>query len=317
MMYIVFFIVLLLAELFYFKIADRFNIIDKPNLRSSHTQITLRGGGILFPIAVLLGFGMGYVGWPLSLAVVLVAVVSFVDDIRSLSQLPRLLAHVLAIGLVLYDLEIVVVGWWWLPVVAVVLIGWTNAFNFMDGINGITVLYALVTLVSFRFLPDLEAAVPMLDLMGIACLVFAFFNLRKRAKTFAGDVGSVAMALFLGYYMVKLILSTQKIGYLLFFAVYGIDAVLTIVNRLLKKENMLEAHRSHLYQYLANEKKLPHVGVAMGYAVVQLVVNYCTVYLIQQQALSLVTFVLILVGMSGVYLGIRYWATRGVNGLID
>ena len=317
MMYIVFFIVLLLAELFYFKIADRFNIIDKPNLRSSHTQITLRGGGILFPIAVLLGFGMGYVGWPLSLAVVLVAVVSFVDDIRPLSQLPRLLAHVLAIGLVLYDLEIVVVGWWWLPVVAVVLIGWTNAFNFMDGINGITVLYALVTLVSFRFLPDLEAAVPMLDLMGIACLVFAFFNLRKRAKTFAGDVGSVAMALFLGYYMVKLILSTQKIGYLLFFAVYGIDAVLTIVNRLRKKENILEAHRSHLYQYLANEKKLPHVGVAMGYAVVQLVVNYCTVYLIQQQALSLVTFVLILVGMSGVYLGIRYWATRGVNGLID
>ena len=317
MIYILFFLVLLLAELFYFKIADRFNIIDKPNLRSSHTQITLRGGGILFPIAVLLGFGMGYVGWPLSLAVVLVAVVSFVDDIRPLSQLPRLLAHVLAIGLVLYDLEIVVVGWWWLPVVAVLLIGWTNAFNFMDGINGITVLYALVTLVSFRFLPDLEAAVPMLDLMGIACLVFAFFNLRKRAKTFAGDVGSVAMALFLGYYMVKLILSTQKIGYLLFFAVYGIDAVLTIVNRLRKKENILEAHRSHLYQYLANEKKLPHVGVAMGYAVVQLVVNYCTVYLIQQQALSLVTFVLILVGMSGVYLGIRYWATRGVNGLID
>ena len=317
MIYIVFFIVLLLAELFYFKIADRFNIIDKPNLRSSHSQITLRGGGILFPIAVLLGFGMGYVGWPLSLAVVLVAVVSFVDDIRPLSQLPRLLAHVLAIGLVLYDLEIVVVGWWWLPVLAILLIGWTNAFNFMDGINGITVLYALVTLVSFRFLPDLEAAVPMLDLMGIACLVFAFFNLRKRANTFAGDVGSVAMALFLGYYMVKLILSTQQIGYLLFFAVYGIDAVLTIVNRLRKKENILEAHRSHLYQYLANEKKLPHVGVAMGYAVVQLVVNYCTVYLIQQQALSLVTFVLILVGMSGVYLGIRYWATRGVNGLID
>lgn len=317
MMYIVFFIVLLLAELFYFKIADRFNIIDKPNLRSSHTQITLRGGGILFPIAVLLGFGMGYVGWPLSLAVVLVAVVSFIDDIRPLSQFPRLLAHLLAIGLVLYDLELITLGWWWLPVVAILLIGWTNAFNFMDGINGITVLYALVSLVSFRFLPESVNDVPMLDIMALACLVFAFFNLRKRAKTFAGDVGSVAMALFLGYYMVKLILSTQQIGYLLFFAVYGIDAVLTIVNRLRKKENILEAHRSHLYQYLANEKKLPHVGVAMGYAVVQLVVNYCTVYLIQQQALSLVTFVLILVGMSGVYMGIRYWATRGVNGLID
>ncbi|OAZ03081.1 MraY family glycosyltransferase [Flavobacterium succinicans] len=312
MIYIVFFIVLLMAELFYFKIADRFNIIDKPNLRSSHTQITLRGGGILFPIAVVLGFGMGYVSWSLTLAVSLVAVVSFVDDIRPLSQLPRLVAHVLAIGLVLYDLDLVVLGWWWLPVVAILLIGWTNAFNFMDGINGITVLYALVSLVSFRFLPEMVDDVPMLDLMGIACLVFAFFNLRKRAKTFAGDVGSVAMALFLGYYMVKLIVATQQVGYLLFFAVYGIDAVLTIFNRLRKRENILEAHRSHLYQYLANEKRLPHVAVAVGYAVVQLAVNYSAIYLIQQQALSLTVFMLILIVMSGVYLSMRYWATRGV-----
>nr|WP_315174729.1 glycosyltransferase family 4 protein [uncultured Flavobacterium sp.] len=312
MIYIVFFIVLLLVELFYFKIADRYNIIDKPNLRSSHTQITLRGGGVLFPIAVVLGFGMDYVSWPLSLAILLVAVVSFIDDVRSLSQLPRLLAHLFAIGLVLYDLELITLTWWWLPVVAILLIGWTNAFNFMDGINGITVLYALVSLVSFRFLPELVEDVPMLDVIGIACLVFTFFNLRKRAKTFAGDVGSVAMALFLGYYMVKLIVATQQIGYLLFFAVYGIDAVLTIFNRLRKKENILEAHRSHLYQYLANEKGLSHVAVALGYAVVQLVLNYCTIYLIQQQALTLGVFVLILVMMSGVYLGIRYWATRGV-----
>lgn len=312
MIYILFFIVLLLAELFYFKIADRFNIIDKPNLRSSHTQITLRGGGILFPIAVELGFGMGYVSWPLSLAILLVAVVSFIDDIRPLSQFPRLLAHLLAIGLVLYDLELIRLGWYWLPIVAILLIGWTNAFNFMDGINGITVLYALVSLVSFRFLPEMVEDVPMLDIMGIACLVFAFFNLRKRAKTFAGDVGSVTMALFLGYYMVKLIVATQQIGYLLFFGVYGIDAVLTIFNRLRKKENILEAHRSHLYQYLANEKRLPHAAVAVGYAVVQLGVNYSTIYLIQQQALSLTVFILILIVMSGVYLGIRYWATKGV-----
>nr|WP_315152599.1 UDP-GlcNAc--UDP-phosphate GlcNAc-1-phosphate transferase [uncultured Flavobacterium sp.] len=312
MIYIVFFIVLLLAELFYFKIADWSNIIDKPNLRSSHTQITLRGGGILFPIAVVLGFGMGYVSWALALAVLLVAVVSFVDDIRPLSQLPRLVAHLLAIGLVLYDLELITIGWWWLPVVTILLIGWINAFNFMDGINGITVLYALVSLVSFRFLPELAAAIPMLDVMGIACLVFALFNLRKRAKTFAGDVGSVAMALFLGYYMVELIVASQQIGYLLFFAVYGIDAVLTIINRLRKKENILDAHRSHLYQYLANEKGLPHVGVAVGYAVMQLLVNCFAFYLIEQEALALGVFVLILAVMSVVYLGARYWATKGV-----
>lgn len=304
--------VLLLVELFYFKIADRFNIIDKPNLRSSHTQVTLRGGGILFPVAVVLGFGMGYVSLSLTLAIVLVAVVSFVDDIRPLSQLPRLLAHVVAIGLVVYDLEIVVLGWWWLPVVVILLIGWTNAFNFMDGINGITVLYALVSLVTFRFLPEMVTSVPMLDVMSIACLVFAFFNLRKRAKTFAGDVGSVAMALFLGYYMVQLISTTQQIGYLLFFAVYGIDSLLTIFNRLRKKENILEAHRSHLYQYLANEKRFPHVGVALGYATVQLAVNCLTVFLIEQKVLTTAVGTLILVVMIAGYLVVRRWATKEV-----
>ena len=304
--------VLLLVELMYFKIADRFNIIDKPNLRSSHTQITLRGGGILFPLAVVLGLGMGYVSLVFALAVVLVATVSFIDDIRPLSQLPRLLAHVVAIGLVLYDLEIIIIGWWWLPVVAILLIGWTNAFNFMDGINGITVLYALVSLVTFRFLPEMVASVPMLDVMSIACLVFAYFNLRKRAKTFAGDVGSVAMALFLGYYMVQLISTTQQIGYLLFFAVYGIDALLTIFNRLRKKENILEAHRSHLYQYLANEKRFPHVGVALGYATVQLAVNCLTIFLIEQKVLTTAVGTLILVVMIAGYLVVRRWATKEV-----
>ncbi|MGL3001256.1 MraY family glycosyltransferase [Flavobacterium sp. RSSB_23] len=293
-------------------IAHRYNIIDKPNLRSSHTQITLRGGGILFPIAVVIGFVMGYVSLSLTLAIVLVAVVSFVDDIRPLSQLPRLLAHVVAICLVLYDLEIVILGWWWLPIVAILLIGWTNAFNFMDGINGITVLYALVSLVTFRFLPEMVTSIPMLDVMSIACLVFTFFNLRKRAKTFAGDVGSVAMALFLGYYMVKLISTTQQIGYLLFFAVYGIDALLTIFNRLRKKENILEAHRSHLYQYLANEKRFPHVGVALGYAAIQLAVNCLTVCLIEEEVLTTAVGVLILVVMIGVYLMVRRWATKEV-----
>jgi len=84
------------------------------------------------------------------------------------------------------------------------------------------------------------------------------------------------------------------------------------VNRLRKKENILEAHRSHLYQYLANEKRLPHVGVALGYAVVQLGVNLLTVYLLEKQLMTIGVFVLVLGVMTGVYLGIRYWATRGV-----
>ena len=83
--------ILFFLELFYFKIADTYNIIDKPNHRSSHSSITLRGGGIIFPIAMLIAFVLGYSSWSITLAVVLVAAVSFIDDIEPLSQLPRFL----------------------------------------------------------------------------------------------------------------------------------------------------------------------------------------------------------------------------------
>ena len=70
------------------------------------------------------------------------------------------------------------------------MIGWVNAFNFMDGINGITVLYALTAIVSFAYLPINKASLPLLVTMALSCIAFGLFNVRKKAKTFAGDVGS-------------------------------------------------------------------------------------------------------------------------------
>ena len=310
MLYIGLLILFIFIELMYFKIADKYNIIDKPNSRSSHTAITLRGGGIIFPIAVIVACILGYVSWEIAVAVALVATLSFIDDIRPLSQLPRFASHVIAVGLVFYELNLFSEALWLLPIIFVLMIGWVNAFNFMDGINGITVLYALVAIISFAFLPINDSSLPLLITMGLSCIVFGFFNVRKKAKTFAGDVGSISMALFLGYLMIKTIMETGQFGFILFFSVYGIDAVITIISRLRKKENIFEAHRSHLYQYLANEKGYSHVVVAFTYAVIQLVINILVIYMNKYEYLSIYVIGLSLLVLTLVYVLIRASITR-------
>jgi UDP-N-acetylmuramyl pentapeptide phosphotransferase/UDP-N-acetylglucosamine-1-phosphate transferase len=313
MIYIALLFLFIGIELIYFKIADHYNIIDKPNSRSSHSSITLRGGGIIFPIAILIAGLFGYVSWAVVLAVVLVAVISFIDDIKPLSQLPRFASHAIAIGLVFYDLNLFTQAIWILPIIFILLIGWVNAFNFMDGINGITVLYAFVAIVSFSFLPINHDSLPLLITMGLSCCAFGIFNVRKKAKTFAGDVGSISMALFLGYFMIKTILDSGKIGYLLFLSVYGIDAIITIFTRIKKKENIFEPHRSHLYQYLANELGYSHILVSFIYAGIQLVINAGIVYLEMKGKLSLPIVVSFLMVQILIYLWIRRRVVQKVN----
>lgn len=310
MQYLILFLLFLLIEVLYFKIADRYNIIDKPNSRSSHTSITLRGGGIIFPIAIVIAFFMGYVSWSIMLAVVLVAAVSFIDDIKPLSQLPRFGSHVVAVGLVFYDLNLLVETLWLIPVLFVLLIGWVNAFNFMDGINGITVLYALTAIVSFSMLSLHHSQLSLLITMGLSCIVFGIFNVRKKAKTFAGDVGSISMALFLGYFMIKTIIYSGQLGYILFFSVYGIDAVITIINRIKKKENIFQPHRSHLYQYLANEMGYSHILVSCIYAVLQLTINAFVICMDNQGNLSLMFTVGILFFLTFIYMLVRQFVVR-------
>ncbi|RKS13333.1 UDP-GlcNAc--UDP-phosphate GlcNAc-1-phosphate transferase [Flavobacterium sp. 120] len=310
MVYIALLFLFVGIELFYFKIADKYNIIDKPNSRSSHTSITLRGGGIIFPIAISIAFLLGYISWPITLAVVLVAVVSFIDDIKPLAQLPRFVSHVIAVGLVFYELHLFYESLWLLPIVFVLLIGWINAFNFMDGINGITVLYALTAIASFSFLSINEASLPLLITVGLSCLAFGLFNVRKKAKTFAGDVGSISMALFLGYFMIKTIIDSGQFGYILFFSVYGIDAIITIITRLFKKENIFQPHRSHLYQYLANEMGYSHILVAFIYAGFQLGINGLVIYMDTNGYLTLFFMVGFLLLLTFIYLLVRNFVTR-------
>jgi UDP-GlcNAc:undecaprenyl-phosphate GlcNAc-1-phosphate transferase len=302
--YIFSFLIFFCVMLGYFKLAEYYNIIDKPNVRSSHTEVTIRGGGVLFPISILIWSFVVGVFNPFIIGLVLISVVSFIDDCKPLSNKIRISIHFLSIGLLLYQLgfsEFSYLSW---AFGLLFIGGWINAFNFMDGINGITVLYSLSVLTVCYYLNLQHHFAPHLfinyTLMGL--MVFGFYNVRKKAKTFAGDVGSVSMAFILAFILVSLLLKSANWQYILLVSVYGIDTLVTIVERLRKKENIFKAHRSHLYQYLANEAKWSHVRVSILYAVIQLVLNVILIfYIIPLNSHSAAVAYLILLG--GIYLG--------------
>ena len=276
MYYIIILVLLFLAELFYFRIADKCNIIDKPNERSSHTRITLRGGGIIFYFGVLAYFLTSHFEYPwFMLALTLITFISFVDDIRSTSQVLRLVFHFSAMALMFYQWGLFSLPWWTLFVALIVCTGIINAYNFMDGINGITGGYSLVVLVALAYIN--EAVVPFVEqgfILTVLCSVFVFnfFNFRKRAKCFAGDVGSVCIAFVLLFFIGKLVIRTEDFSWIILLAVYGVDSVLTIIHRLILHENIGLPHRKHLYQIMANELKIPHVVVSSVYMLVQALV---------------------------------------------
>lgn len=283
MLYLVIAVILMVAELLYFRIADRFNIIDKPNLRSSHKTIVLRGGGIIFLFAVWLYaafFGLTYPWFILGLT--LVGVVSFVDDIRSLPDSVRLVVQFTAMFMMFYQFGILNLHDWWMVLIAlIVCVGTINAYNFMDGINGITGGYSIAVLVPLIYLNSKYSFISpeFLYVVGLSMLVFCFFNFRKKAKCFAGDVGSISTAFILIFALGLLILKTQDFSYIVFVAVYGVDTVLTICHRILLHENLGEAHRKHAYQLMANELKLPHTTVSSLYMAIQLLISAGLIYL--------------------------------------
>lgn len=283
MTFILIFFLLVLLELAYFRIADRFNIIDKPNLRSSHTSIVLRGGGIIFLFGAWLFwafFGLQYSWFILGLS--LIGLVSFIDDIHSLPDSVRLVAQFLAMFLMFYQLDILNWHDWWLVLIALIIcVGIINAYNFMDGINGITGGYSIAVLLPLMYLNTSDGFISQdyLYVVGLSLLVFCFFNFRKKAKCFAGDVGSISIAFILLFALGKLILKTEDLSYLTFLAVYGADAILTICHRIQLHENLGEAHRKHAYQLMANELKIPHVLVSTIYMVLQLTISAGLVFL--------------------------------------
>ena len=306
--YIIIFILLLIAELLYFRIADKCNIIDKPNERSSHSTIVLRGGGIVFLISVWIWnafFGFQY-PWFLA-GLTLVAGISFVDDIHSLPDSVRLIAQFAAAAMAFYQLDILHWSMWWMILLAlIVYVGATNVINFMDGINGITAGYSLAVLIPLALVNINGVFVEQSLIIStvLASLVFCIFNFRPKGKAicFAGDVGSIGIAFIILFLLGNVMIRTTDITWLIFLLVYGVDGCLTIVHRIMLHENLGEAHRKHAYQIMANELKVGHVKVSLLYTVMQLVISLGFIYLCPD---TMFAHWLYLVGVS-VVLAIAY-----------
>ena len=294
--------ILVVAEMVYFKIADKCNIIDKPNERSSHSTIVLRGGGIIFTIAMMVWVGLQGVhgDWnvvveylPFLIGLVIIAGVSFIDDIHSLPDSVRLVAQFLAMALMFWNLGIMHWDMWWIVLIAlIVFVGATNIINFMDGINGITAGYSFAVLLPLFLLNNkFDEPFVLNSLLGCAILgvlVFSWFNFRPKgkAKCFAGDVGSVGIAFIMLFALGRLIIQTGDVAWLAFLMVYGVDGCLTIIHRIMLHENLGEAHRKHAYQIMANELGMNHVVVSCIYMVLQLVISLVMVYLIPNTPLA-------------------------------
>lgn len=277
MLYLLYLPVLLIVILVYFRLAVQYHIIDQPNHRSSHKRRTIRGGGILFPIAFLIQFFISGFAFPLFIqGLLLISLISFYDDIQPLSSKIRLLGHLTAVSLLFTQAGLMGYPLWLLGICYILVIGTINAYNFMDGINGITGSYSLLTIVSLYLLNKYVSPFILSEWLFVsmmALLVFNFFNFRQRAKCFAGDVGSVSIAFIIIFFLLLLILKTEEFKYIGLLLFYGLDAVTTIVFRLIRRENIFEAHRGHFYQYLVNVKNWPHLQVSALYLFAQMLVN--------------------------------------------
>jgi UDP-N-acetylmuramyl pentapeptide phosphotransferase/UDP-N-acetylglucosamine-1-phosphate transferase len=260
----------------YFKIADHFNIIDKPNERSSHNDITIRGGGIIFLFAALIVLIFHNEYCLPMLGLFMIGTISFWDDTHTLSGKIRISFHLLAVTLLFLFLKIFdFLPFYYYMMLYIFIIGIINAYNFMDGINGITGVYSLVIFSGLQYINLYKKAFIQPDMIWmpiLASMIFLFFNFRKKAKCFAGDVGSVSIAFWISLLLLDLIVSTHRWHYILFLAVYGVDSILTITHRIILRQNIFKAHRLHFYQLLANERKIPHLVVSCIYAALQLVI---------------------------------------------
>ena len=300
-------VILLSAELIYFRIADKCNIIDKPNERSSHSTIVLRGGGVIFAISMVIWYlwlmvqgewfmVQGYL--PFIVGLVLIAGVSFWDDVRSLPDSLRMAVQVVSTLLMFWSINLglgsmVQGSWFWQMVIAVVAlffcVGATNFINFMDGINGITAAYAIAMLLPLALVNGswlkvhgfgfIESSYLVVAIIGV--LVFSIFNFRPKgkAKCFAGDVGSIGIAFIILFALGRLMMATRDVTWIVFFLVYGIDGTLTIIHRIMLHENLGQAHRKHAYQLMANELGMSHVVVSLLYMAIQLAVSLGFIYL--------------------------------------
>lgn len=274
-------VTLLAFEVAYLQVAKKIGIVDRPHHQSSHTGVVIRGGGILFYVAYLLWFIMYDYQYPMIFAgLTIMAVTSFADDVHSISPKVRLVLQFAAMIVMLYETRVFSLPFYPLLALSIACVGGVNIYNFMDGINGMTGGYSFIVVISLMFTNNFEVTFIDEDLLifiMIAIAIFLIFNFRRRAKCFAGDVGSLSIGFIVIFLILKLIFATGHSYWMAFVGVYGVDGGLTILHRLTLRENILKPHKKHAYQIMANELKMSHLKVSLIYMGLQAV---CCAWLI-------------------------------------
>lgn len=269
--YIGVFIILLAFEFCYLVVAKRLSIVDRPHHQSSHEGNVIRGGGIVFFASFLLWYiinGFSFHGGLVGLTVL--ALVSFVDDIHSVNPQIRLVCQFIAIILMFYHSGLIKTPIYAVFILAISCVGALNIYNFMDGINGMTGGYSLIVSTGLLYVNSYHVHFidnSLLVYVLISIVIFNLFNYRKKALCFAGDVGSLTIGYILVYLVLRLCLRGQTMSWIVMLSVYLVDGSMTILHRILLRENLIKPHKKHAYQIMANELKIPHLvvsGIYMG-----------------------------------------------------
>lgn len=291
MIYIVTFVVLVLLLQLYFPLARKRNMLAGVNHRSSHTQPVITGAGFIFFVSYLVYAGCLLFTssqpfpWFFFAGLTMLSVVSFIDDLEDVWFLWRLMVQVVAIALMMWQVQLetnslymVHSATFWMAVIMMwgFSIGLLNMYNFMDGLNGMLGLLVLSSLIPMWLLNNYVVKFADNQLIYytlIPTLLFLFYNARKQAKCFSGDVGAIAVGFVMTYLLIKLMVNAHSFVYLALYAMIFIEAGLTILQRLFAGENIFQPHRIHLFQLLCNEGKRNHVLVSSFYGGIQLIIG--------------------------------------------
>jgi len=273
------------------------NLLDQPNDRSSHRDITPRGGGI----GILAGFIAAAIFLKVSaffwIPTAMLSLISFIGDRRHLSPLVRLVFQFVASIIFLFGFEgnnfMSSAGYLMTIALSIYLVGTTNYYNFMDGINGLAgvtgvVGFALLTFYGIYFEADFVPIGLGLS-MAFCCLGFLPFNMPK-ARVFMGDVGSI----LLGFVFAAMVVwyATGLLEFLCltsFLFPFYADEITTELIRLKNGEKLWQPHRSHLYQLLANEYNFPHWKISLGYGMTQLIIGISVMLLLRYGIFTIIS----------------------------
>lgn len=286
--------------------AQYLRLIDVPSRRSSHFVPTPKGGGAGLLVVFMLVSTIA-TPWFFWLTAAALSLLSFLNDISELSPKTRLFVQ--GLGAIILLSGFYMVGEWKSNFFTFIesgffllfIVATTNCYNFMDGINGIAGLMGLVGFGLLGvYLHPLDSSLSMVSFALVAgCAGFLPFNIPS-AKVFMGDVGSI----LLGYVFSSIVVfsAADLLEFTVmtsFLMLFYLDEISSIYLRLKKKRSLLEPHRWHLYQVLANEVGLAHWKISAGYALIQLIVGLITLHL---QKFGLFWLSVFIVCISSIYL---------------